>query len=110
MMCKSRRLASSQTFGPGWHFFGRLQNQSFQDSPAGPSRPQLNVRPASDSSAVPHASYASYMARRVSLTAESLTPPGMPVFVLNTGTVLAVSGYGYPDNRITYTLVREDPE
>jgi hypothetical protein len=28
----------------------------------------------------------------------------MPVFVLNTGTVLAVSGYGYQDNRISYSL------
>ena len=31
--------------------------------------------------------------------------PGMPVFVLNNGTVLAVSGYGYQDSRITYSLV-----
>ena len=29
----------------------------------------------------------------------------MPVFVLNSGTVLSVSGYGYQDNRISYTLV-----
>jgi hypothetical protein len=29
----------------------------------------------------------------------------MPVFVLNSGAVLAVSGYGYSDSRITYTLV-----
>jgi hypothetical protein len=29
----------------------------------------------------------------------------MPVFVLNTGTVLAVSGYGYQDSRISYSLV-----
>jgi hypothetical protein len=29
----------------------------------------------------------------------------MPVFVLNTGTVLSVSGYGYQDSRITYSLV-----
>jgi hypothetical protein len=34
-----------------------------------------------------------------------ITLPGMPVFVLNTGTVLAVSGYGYQDNRLTYTLI-----
>ena len=29
----------------------------------------------------------------------------MPVFVLTTGTVLAVTGYGYTDSRITYSLV-----
>ena len=29
----------------------------------------------------------------------------MPVFVLNSGTVLSVSGYGYSDSRITYSLV-----
>lgn len=29
----------------------------------------------------------------------------MPVFVLNNGAVLAVSGYGYSDSRISYSLV-----
>ena len=29
----------------------------------------------------------------------------MPVFVLNNGSVLSVSGYGYSDSRISYTLV-----
>ena len=29
----------------------------------------------------------------------------MPVFVLNSGAVLSVSGYGYSDSRISYTLV-----
>jgi hypothetical protein len=29
----------------------------------------------------------------------------MPIFVLNNGNVLAVSGYGYQDSRITYSLV-----
>ena len=42
----------------------------------------------------------------MSVTPEALpaTSPGMPVFVLNTGSMLAVSGYGYQDNRISYTL------
>ena len=66
---------------------------------------------------LPQASYASLVTRtppiQVSMTqpgmaAPIVTPagvgPGMPVFVLTTGTVLAVSGYGYTDNRITYTL------
>jgi len=30
--------------------------------------------------------------------------PGMPVFVLKTGTILAVGNYTYQDGRIRYTL------
>jgi len=91
----------AQTYGPGWHFFGRLQNQLFGDSQASNSRPQLTVRPAADSS-VPQASYASYVTREVPKNVQST--PGMPVFVLNSGAVLSVSGYGYSENRITYSL------
>jgi hypothetical protein len=91
----------AQTYGPGWHFFGRLQNQLFGDSQASSSRPQLTVRPAADSS-VPQASYASYVTREVPTNVQST--PGMPVFVLNSGAVLSVSGYGYSDSRISYTL------
>ena len=32
------------------------------------------------------------------------TSPGVPVFVLKTGTVLAVGNYGYQDGRIRYEL------
>src|SRR5580765_2535993 len=92
----------AQTYGPGWHFFGRLQNQLFGDSQASNSRPQLTVRPAADSS-VAQASYASYVTREVPTNVQSA--PGMPVFVLNSGAVLSVSGYGYSDSRITYSLV-----
>jgi hypothetical protein len=92
----------AQTYGPGWHFFGRLQNQLFGDSQASNSRPQLTVRPASDPS-VAQASYASYVTREVPTNVQSV--PGMPVFVLNSGAVLSVSGYGYSDSRITYSLV-----
>ena len=99
-------VASSQTYGPGWHFFGGLQNQLFgNDSQANNNGPQLSVRPASDSSSVPQASYASYVTRSVSLPANVQTAPGMPVFVLNSGAMLAVSGYGYSESRITYSLV-----
>jgi len=92
----------AQTYGPGWHFFGRLQNQLFGDSQASSNRPQLTVRPAADSS-VPQASYASYVTREVPKNVQSA--PGMPVFVLNSGAALSVSGYGYSDSRITYSLV-----
>jgi len=94
----------AQTNGPGWHFFDRFRNQNFNDSQASSGRQQLSVRPASDSS-VPQASYASVVTRSISAPADVQTAPGMPVFVLNSGTVLSVSGYGYSDSRITYTLV-----
>src|SRR5215469_5882933 len=96
--------ASSRTYGPGWRFFGNFQNQSFDDSRASISRQQLTVSGASDSSGV-QASYASYVTRTVDLSANIQSAPGMPVFVLNSGAVLSVSGYGYSENRITYTLV-----
>ena len=92
----------AQTYGPGWHFFGRFQSQSFSmDAEASNSQPQLTARPAADST-VPQASYATLVTREVATNVQS--SPGMPVFVLNSGAVLSVSGYGYSDNRITYTL------
>jgi hypothetical protein len=101
----------AQTFGPGWHFFGRPQAESYQDAQAARVRPQLAVRQlpvsqpvvANEPAAAPQASYAMYVSpEATSATASSV--PGMPVFVLTTGSVLAVSGYGYQDSRITYTL------
>jgi hypothetical protein len=91
----------AQTYGPGWHFFDRFRNQSLNDSQA-ITQPQLSVRPASDPS-VPQLSYASVVTRELPTNVQSA--PGMPVFVLNSGAVLSVSGYGYSDSRITYTLV-----
>jgi len=93
----------AQTFGPGWHFFGRPQNESFHNARLNVPRP-LTVRPTTQT--MPQASYADYVTRDVGLPdpANLNTSPGMPVFVLNTGTILSVSGYGYQDNRITYSL------
>src|SRR6202008_2392334 len=94
----------AQTFGPGWHSFGQPQNQSDQDARLSTPRPQLTTRPvvpAGPSGA--QASYAAYVTRDVSSNVASA--PGMPVFVLNNGSVLAVSGYGYSDSRISYSLV-----
>ncbi len=96
--------ASSQTYGPGWRFFGQFQRNTYNDSQASNNRPQLTVRPAGDSTVV-QASYASYVTRSVDLPTNIQSAPGMPVFVLNSGAVLSVSGYGYSENRITYTLV-----
>jgi hypothetical protein len=90
----------AQTFGPGWHWFGHPQDESY-DAQAGGTRPQLAVRSSVAVSANAQVSLAEYD----SVTPQLVTLPGMPVFVLNTGTVLAVSGYCYQDNRLTYTLV-----
>ena len=111
---------TAQTISPGWHFFGHVRNQSF-DVQGGVAQPQLTVSEvASGSDArtqVPQASYATYISRdaappsvenvTVSNVAGSniATLPGMPVFVLTSGTILSVSGYGYQDNRITYSLI-----
>ena len=95
----------AQTYGPSWHFFGRPQSQSFHDS-VYDGKPQLMPRDASvatgTSQAVPQASYANLVSRSVSPVGN--VSPGMPVFVLTTGTILSVSGYGYTDSRITYSL------
>jgi hypothetical protein len=91
----------AQTYGPGWHFFNRM-SQTFEDAKAAFSRPQLATRTQDG-----QLSYANYVTRDASAadTANVTAAPGMPVFVLNSGTVLAVSGYGYQDSRITYSLV-----
>lgn len=101
----------AQTFGPGWHFFGRPRNSSYEMGRADAAARELAVRQVDVSSdqtigAAPQASYATYITREVSLSnaVPVAAPPGMPVFVLTSGAVLAVSGYGYQDSRITYTL------
>ena len=92
----------AQTYGPGWHFFDREKDQLSRNSYSN-VRPQLSTRPADSS--VAQASYASYVTPSVVSAATTIGAPGMPVFVLNTGAVLAVSGYGYSDNRISYSLI-----
>ena len=103
----------AETFGSKWHFFGHVQTDSL-DVQASIARPQLTTREAPSASvndpqaqAMTQASYATYVSRDVappSLTnvaaSNIATLPGMPVFVLTTGTILSVSGYGYQDNRI----------
>lgn len=87
----------AQTYGPGWHFFNRMSG-AWEDAKAA-FNASLTNRPPQDA----QMSYANYVTTDAS--AAPITSPGMPVFVLNSGTVLAVSGYGYQDKRITYSLV-----
>ncbi len=104
----------AQTFGPNWHFFGRPQNESFRDPQASSAQPHLAVREVGSARyndqtppTVAQASYATYISRDVTPLnpAGIASLSGMPVFVLNTGTILSVSGYGYQDSRITYSLI-----
>jgi len=118
---------AAQTISPGWHFFGHVQNQSF-DVQGSVARQQLTVREvasASDAMQAPQvaqASYATYISRDAtppsplsiggsdvagsSIAGSSIASvPGMPVFVLTSGIILSVSGYGYQDNRISYSLI-----
>jgi hypothetical protein len=116
---------AAQTISPGWHFFGHVRNQSLevQGSVAQAQLTVSEVAAGSDAIAqVPQASYATYISRDAAplsvanVAASNMsssnpsssnlaTLPGMPVFVLTSGTILSVSGYGYQDNRITYSLI-----
>ncbi|HEX4786396.1 MAG TPA: hypothetical protein VH350_18800 [Candidatus Sulfotelmatobacter sp.] len=102
----------AKTFGPNWHFFSRDRDQSQNYQPSVyDNKPQVMYRNTSVDGTVStqmttgqvQASYASLVTRAIPSVANSA--PGMPVFVLNNGTVLAVSGYGYQDSRISYSLV-----
>jgi hypothetical protein len=103
---------------PGWHYFGTPMSQSFSGD-ALPNqqaefRPTLAIRGAAQPqaiSAVPQASYATYVSRNVGPAASNVSSPdiasstpGMPIFVLKTGTLLSIGNYTYRDGRITYTL------
>jgi len=95
---------------PGWHFFARPQAESFPETESG-VRPALAIRGSvvtrsaeiSAAVEVPRLSYASVVSRDVSSEAPVVASGG-PVFILNSGTVLAVGSYQYRDGRITYTL------
>src|ERR1700722_5127392 len=103
---------------PGWRYFGAQQSQSFSGASLpneqAEFRPTLAVRDAAQPQAiseVPQASYATYLSRNgspapsnVSLPDLASSAPGVPLFVLKTGTVLSIGNYTYRDGRITYTL------
>ncbi len=115
----------AQAIAPGWHFFGRYQNGSYHDGQPSNSQFQFSVTQtglarngvasnvpnnndqALQSAQLAQASYATYISRDVPAPslANVVSLPGMPVFVLNTGTILSVSGYGYQSDRITYSLI-----
>jgi hypothetical protein len=103
---------------PGWHYFGTPLSQSFSGgsfpSEQAEFRPTLAVRDAAQPQAiseVPQASYATYITRNATPSPSNISlpdltswAPGVPLFVLKTGTVLSIGNYTYRDGRITYTL------
>jgi hypothetical protein len=52
----------------------------------------------------PRAFYTTFTPASSTLPDGIVTVPGMPVFVLKSGTLLAVSGYAYRNDRIAYAL------
>jgi hypothetical protein len=102
---------AASTLGPGWHFFSRPQNLSYDQSSNLESRPTLAIRgnvqtangQISAAMEIPRPSYASYVSGEVSSSAGAGATAG-PVFILKTGAVLAVGNYQYQEGRITYTL------
>ena len=94
----------AQTYGPNWHFFNR---ESYSNSQLTVPRSQITMHAdvTAGVQASVEASLATYTPAALPDPAKLVTLPGMPVFVLTTGTVLSVSGYGYQDNRISYQLI-----
>ncbi|HSZ62979.1 MAG TPA: hypothetical protein VK828_14345 [Terriglobales bacterium] len=94
-----------QTLGPEWHFFGRSKSESLRDSVNDvPCRiihdtsPNDQVRAETQT-----ASYATYSPQPTTIT-EVNVPQGVPLLVMNTGTLRALNNYTFEDGRITYTL------
>src|SRR5580658_6331378 len=103
----------ASTLGPGRRSLGEPRNQSFHESENSGAGLSLAIRGGvatagteiSAALEVPRASYADFVSRDVS-SGTTATVSGGPVFILNTGMVLAVGSYQYQDGRITYTLAR----
>jgi hypothetical protein len=117
----------AQTLGPDWHFFGnrppsdpQYENNAYYGSLNNGSMdqdsgPRLTVRESAvysqRGSQQPVVKYADYVPEQ-SVPIQNVstgtrfagTSPGVPVFVLKTGMVLAVGNYSYQDGRISYEL------
>ncbi len=106
------QIPQVSTFGPGWHFFGHSQNESFRGAlnHAVPQAASQNLTPAvlqaprleevsQDAEVVPaEARYA------LASTRLSSVPSSEPVFVLKSGTMLELGNYTYQSGRISYEL------
>ena len=95
-----------QTFGPGWHSFGCPQSESLRDSVSDRPSRLIHDVPSMDrvvGAETKTASYATYSPQAATITAANV-PPGVPLFVMTTGSLLALSGYTFGNGRIAYTL------
>jgi len=106
----------SASNGPDWHFFGgpRPQEDSYYRgsayNPTDTAIPQLAVRRVTPTASeppmveeIPQITYASYISKDAAGGGGGAAP-GVPVFVLKTGMVLAVGNYTYQEGRISYEL------
>lgn len=98
----TRQRRCGETFGPGWHFFGQPQCPPLADSPP-PVRSDVSAVPSLGRSGAPGAVYAAYVTPPPNSGALTV-PADAPLFVMKTGSVLAVDTYAYQKGRITYTL------
>ncbi|MGA9508633.1 MAG: hypothetical protein WBV55_08315 [Candidatus Sulfotelmatobacter sp.] len=101
------QVAQRTSIGPGWHYFTEPRNESYEQSQLQQTTPRLAIRAVTSTrdmelTVTPQASYASLVTSSAAPNPGS--SPNMPVFVLTTGMALSVSGYGYQEGRITYTL------
>lgn len=95
----------------GWHYFGPPQPNSYRMSPG--SNAQTGRMQVPDPSSTSnqevdpsneHTFYVTYATTAVVSTPDLPTVPGMPVFVLNSGARLPVSGYAFLNNHLSYAL------
>jgi hypothetical protein len=95
-----------QTLAPGWHFFSRPQSESLCDSVNDVSSPAIRDVPSTNrvGAETQTVSYTTYSPQPATTTGTNV-PPRVPLFVMNTGALLAPTNYTFEDGRITYTLV-----
>lgn len=103
---------SPPQIAPQWHSFGEVAPQSYRVAPSSDFEPTAGMQPPIRRtmtvpqvvSTGPHTFFTTYSPADSTLPDGIVTVPGMPVFVLKSGTLLAVSGYAYQKDRIAYAL------
>lgn len=107
----AEKVAPAQTFGH-WHSFGERTPQSYRIAPSSDYEPasEMQLPPSNIMQAPqvitvsPHTFYTTYDNSSSNLPDGIVTVPGMPVFVLKSGSLLSVNGYSCRGNRISYSL------
>jgi len=103
------QIAATSAPDTGWHYFGQPRPSSDRigrgnEPQAGrmrlPDPSSMNTREILPTSE--HDFYDTYAITSELSTSVLFTDPGMPVFVLNSGSLLAVSGYAFQNNQVSY--------